>query len=191
MDLQSYGAIAGEKGLMVKRPKKERTQTLFVCVFMLTVCMYGVIIVLFVRKLSLLGTILSLAILIILGGVIARYGMNEIWEQTYYISPKGITRLRYGKRWVHFKWDSFVAIEKHVVYREYTYSREEYEAIICSTHPIELKVQSNGERYLTFNYHGQKKNQLSVVELVLAQDQYSEFLSYIPKEIQKSGIVKI
>ncbi len=186
-----HGTVAGENGLLVKRPKKERQRYLFVWAFFMMACLCGVILILFVRKLTPLETILSLSIIIFLSGVVGGYCLGEVGKQTFLINQKGITRLRYGKPWKHFNWDTFVTIEKHIVYRELHYSREEYEAILCSTHPIEIKVQRNGERYLTSEYHRQKSNKKTVVELVLEKDQYVEFLSYIPEEIKELGIVKI
>ena len=189
--MQSHGMVDDEKGLVVRRPKIERIRGLFVWCFISIICILGVFISLFVRKDTLLETVLAVAIFVILGGIVSQFYLDELGRQTFIINQKGITRLRYGQPWKYFEWASFVAIERHVVYRELHYSREKYEAILCSTHPIEIKVQPNGERYLTSEYHRQKSNKDSVVELVLEKDQYAEFLSYIPKEIQKSGIVKI
>ena len=181
----------GERGLLVKRPKKERIRFIFVWCFFSIICILGMFISLFVRKDTLLETVLAMVIYVIMSGIVSRYCLDELGTQTFIINQNGITRLRYGQPWKHFGWTSFVSIEKHKVIREYRIGSDEYEAVICSTHPIDIPIQPNGGRYLTFGYHREKKNKYTVVELVLEADQYTEFLSYIPEKIKESGIVKI
>ncbi|MCR4672793.1 MAG: hypothetical protein K5637_06125 [Lachnospiraceae bacterium] len=180
--------VDSEMGMLVKRPKIERRRNIFVWSFMMLCFTCGVIYELLVCKDTIFVRAIIVAIYVLFSGFLSRYFSDELGRQTFFINQKGITRLRYGKPWKHFDWESFVAIEKHIVYRELRYGREEYEAVLCSTHLIEMPP---GWRYLTFDYHRKKANKETVVELVLEKNQYPEFLSYIPEKIKGSGIVKI
>lgn len=188
--MQTYSTIDGEMGLYIKRPKKGRVRAACGMIFMVAICVFGIVHTLINDHTFWEGT-LSVVFLVGCGWYVMRYCLDEIAEQTFFINQNGITNMRYGKRCKHFNWDSFVAIEKHTVLIEYGYEKEAYEAVICSTRPIICKTKGYSEPCLTWNYHREKKNKPFVVELVLEKDQFADFLSYIPKEILNSDIVKI
>lgn len=189
--MRRHRVTDGERGLLVKRPKKERYKVGYTMLFASALFVYGIVYIITKRNFPFWHNLLTVLVGVSSSLVLGRMGLEEIAEQTYLINKSGITNIRYGKQQKHFRWESFAVIEKHKVIREYGMGADEYEAVICSTHPIEIKIQPNGVRYLLYNDHRKKENREAVVELVLEKDQYAEFLSYIPEKIKGSGIVKI
>ncbi len=187
--MQGDGEVR-KRGIIVRRPRKERIRNVALAWFTVIVHIVLTIYLYHVRTLLLFEWIITLSIEALILWRVIRFVLEEVEEQTYLIDETGITNYRYGKRRERVSWDSLVAIEAHHVVIE-SRAATVYQAIICSKIPIKTKINSEGLVYVPSSFHLHKGRSVDVIELVLDEEQYLEFLRCIPQSVVDKGIVKL
>ncbi|MCR4671800.1 MAG: hypothetical protein K5637_01010 [Lachnospiraceae bacterium] len=186
--------------MIVKRPRRERQEAI-VASIMIPVSIVASLIACIqspnidgpgvTSKIAQIIIIISVCFLITLFIIAIRNGMR-----VFCIDEKGITNVSFGKQGMVIPWSSFLSIERHIVKLEQYMGPDYYDGVLCSRIPLE--IHSDTRLYhaghtsdLYVEYKWLFLNKSNVIDLVLEEDQYEEFLSYIPQELFDKGIVKL